>query len=72
MMLAARERGVGSVMVGLFDPQIISREFSLRAYVEPVALLLLGYPEKGFLSPDRHSTERKPIEETVLYELSSD
>ncbi len=72
MMLAARERGIGSVMVGLFDPHIICKEFSLPAYIEPVALLLLGYPQKGFLSPDRHATDRKPIEETVLYELYSD
>lgn len=68
MMLAARERNIGSVMVGLFDPRIIRTEFHIPEYIEPVALLLLGYPEKGFLSPERHSSERKPLSDTVLYE----
>jgi nitroreductase len=68
MMLAARERGIGSVLVGLFDPRIIAEEFGLPGYIEPTTLLFLGRPEKGFLSPDRHETERKPLEETVMYE----
>lgn len=68
MMLAARELGIGSVMVGLFDPQIIRKEFQIPEYIEPTALLILGYPEKGFLNPDRHSEERKPISQTVMYE----
>lgn len=45
MMLAAREIGIGSVMVGLFDPQIIRREFTIPEYIEPTALLILGYPK---------------------------
>ncbi len=68
IMLAARERGVGSVMVGLFDPHIIHEEFDLPEYIEPAALLLLGYPQEGFLSPERHETERKPLCDTVFYE----
>ncbi len=55
-------------MVGLFDPKIIRKEFNIPEYIEPTALLILGYPEKGFLSPDRHKTERKPLEDTVMYE----
>lgn len=69
MMLAARELNIGSVMVGLFDPLIVRNEFSIPDYIEPTALLLLGYPEKGFLSPDRHSTVRKPLTDTVMYEV---
>lgn len=72
IMLAARECGLGSVMVGLFDPDIIRNEFCVPVYLEPVALLLLGYPSNGFLSPWRHSTQRKPIEETVAYERFCD
>ncbi len=68
MMLAARELDIGSVMVGLFDPRIIREEFDLPEYIEPTALLILGYPEKGFLSPERHTTERKPLADTVMYE----
>jgi len=68
MMLAARELNIGSVMVGLFDPRIIRTEFDLPEYIEPCALLFFGYPEKGFLSLDRHNTDRKPLEDTVFYE----
>jgi nitroreductase len=68
MMLAARELGIGSVMVGLFDPRIVRKEFNIPEYIEPTALLILGYPVKGFLSPDRHKTERKPLEDTIMYE----
>lgn len=68
MMLAARELNIGSVMVGLFDPEIIRKEFNIPGSIEPTALLILGYPAKGFLSSDRHQTERKPLEDTVMYE----
>ena len=68
MMLAARELNIGSVMVGLFDPQIVRKEFNIPEYIEPTALLILGYPAKDFLSPDRHNTERKPLLDTVMYE----
>jgi nitroreductase len=68
MMLAARERNIGSVMVGFFDPHIVRREFQVPEDVEPTALLILGYPAQGFLSPERHATERKALRETVMYE----
>lgn len=68
MMLAARELEIGSVMVGLFDPAVIIKEFILPEYLEPTALLFLGYPDKGFLNPERHAEERKPLCETVWYE----
>lgn len=68
MMLAARELNIGSVMVGLFDPRIIRKEFNIPEYIEPTALLILGYPSKGFLSSKRHKTERKPLTDTVMYE----
>lgn len=72
MMLAARELNLGSVMVGLFDPAIIRKEFGIPEYIEPTALLLLGYPSDGFLSPDRHSRGRKAISETVMFEQWKD
>ncbi|UNC93017.1 nitroreductase family protein [Candidatus Contubernalis alkaliaceticus] len=72
MMLAARELNIGSVMVGLFDPKIIRKGFNIPEYIEPTILIFLGYPDKGFLSPDRHTTERKPLEKTVMYEKYSE
>lgn len=68
IMLAARELEIGSVMVGLFDPAVIRREFCLPEYIEPTALLMLGYPSNGFLSPERYHTERKPLQDTVMFE----
>ena len=68
MMLAAREVGIGSVMVGLFDPRIIRLEFDIPDYIQPTALLIMGYPCNGFLDPDRHQTDRKPIASTVMWE----
>jgi nitroreductase len=68
MMLAAREKGIGSVMVGLFDPWIIRNEFDLPDYIQPTALLILGYPKESFLDANRHQTQRKPINETVMME----
>jgi nitroreductase len=68
IMLAARERDIGSVMVGLFDPGIIRAGFDIPDYIVPTALLLLGYPADGFLSPERHEKTRKPLSETVMYE----
>lgn len=68
MMLTARELNIGSVMVGLFDPHIIRKEFGMPEYIEPAALLILGYPDKGFLSPKRHEAERKPLNDTIMYE----
>lgn len=71
MMLAAREKGIGSVMVGLFDPAIIRTEFEIPEYIVPTALLIMGYPEE-FLSPERHSEDRKPLDETVMFECYSE
>lgn len=68
IMLAAREVGLGSVMIGLFDPAVVREGFGIPNVIEPTALMLLGYPKGGFLSPERHDTERKPLEETVCYE----
>lgn len=72
MMLAAREMGIGSVVVGLFDPRIIKKEFVIPDYIEPTALLILGYPKNGFLDGNRHITERKALSETTMIEEYSE
>ena len=70
MMLAARELEIGSVMVGLFDPELVRKGFDIPAYMEPTALLILGYPKGGFSSSERHDhdKERKPLADIVMYE----
>ena len=68
MMLAAREKEIGSVMIGLFDPRIIRKEFNIPEYIQPTALLILGYPKECFSDPERHISQRKPLYETVMME----
>ena len=47
MMLAARELGIGSVMVGLFDPAIIRNEFELPEYIAVSYTHLDVYKRQG-------------------------
>lgn len=68
MMLEAEDRGVGSLWVCNFKPDVLQREFSLPANIVPYNLLALGYPADEAKSPDRHRTQRKPIGETVFFE----
>ncbi len=68
MMLQATELGVDSLWICMFRPEVVKAEFGLPEGVEPVNILLLGYGEGEVPSADRHSTMRKPLEETVVVE----
>lgn len=67
MMLAATDLGVGTTWVMSFDPEAMRREFNIPERVEPVALLVMGYPADD-CEPryDMHCNYR-PIEEVVKY-----
>ena len=67
MMLAAQNAGIGSCWVMHFDPAAMREEFAIPPHVEPVALLLLGYPAEDAKPLDLHHQYR-PLEETVLYD----
>jgi nitroreductase len=67
MMLAAHNIGVGSCWVMHFDPQAMRENFNIPEEVEPVALLVMGYPAEDAVAHPFHNTFR-PIEETVTYE----
>ena len=67
MMLAAQNEGVGSCWVMHFDPAAMREEFAIPAHLEPVALLLLGYPSDEAKPLDMHYQYR-PLDETVLYD----
>ena len=62
MMLAAAERGVDSVWICKFDPAVIRREFEIPETWDIVNLLALGYRSAPPKSPDRHETDRAPVE----------
>ena len=68
MMLKATELGLGTVWICYFDPQILRDEFKIPQNLEPVNILAIGYAAGEPKSPDRHQTERKPLNETVFYE----
>ena len=68
MMLQAEELGLGSVWVCSFDTKILREEFKIPPHIEPVNILIIGYPAGNASSENRHDKTRKRIEETVFYE----
>ncbi len=66
MMLEAQNIGVGCCWVMHFNPSAIKEEFNIPENIEPVALLVMGYPNEDYAPLDMHFKTR-PIEETVYY-----
>jgi nitroreductase len=69
MMLQATELGLGTVWVCYFNPELIRADFNLPDNLEPVNILVIGYPDGDPQSPDRHDKTRLPIESIVAYEM---
>lgn len=67
MMLAAHDIGVGCCWVMHFDPIAMKNTFNIPDNIEPVALLVLGYPTEDSKPKDMHSKFRR-IEEVVFYD----
>ena len=67
MMLAAQNEGVGSCWVMHFNPEAIRTTFNIPENIEPVALLVMGYPSEDAKPLDMHSTYRD-MTETVVYD----
>lgn len=70
MMLAATEQGLGSVWICYFKPDVIKQEFNLPDHLEPINILAVGYADEVAAPPDRHQTERIPLD--TLAEFISD
>lgn len=71
MMMEATDLGLGSVWVCYFKPDVLKKEFSIPAGLEPINILVIGYADtenEPALSPDRHNRMRKPLSSTVSYE----
>lgn len=64
MMLAAREKGLGSCWVGAFAPSKMAQALALPANHQVVALLPLGYPADDATPSEMHA-KRKTKEELV-------
>ena len=67
MMLAAHNAGVGCCWVMHFDPGAMRETFRIPETVQPVALLMLGYPTQDAKPLPLHFRSR-PLEEVVVYD----
>lgn len=66
MMLEATTLGVGTTWVMYFIPEAVREEFAIPDNIEPVALLVMGYPVPDAKPFPGHS-EFKRIEDVVSY-----
>lgn len=68
MMMAATERGLSSLWICHFNPDILREELELPNEWLPVNLLVLGYAADGVQAdPDRFETNRLPLTETCFF-----
>lgn len=68
MMMEATELGLGSVWICYFKPDVIRQEFQLPETLEPINILAIGYADGTPADPERHVTQRIPLDELVYYE----
>ena len=66
MMLSAHNEGIGMCWVMHFNPFSMRESFEIPENIEPVALLVMGYPAEDVVPNERHSTKR-PMSENVFY-----
>lgn len=64
--LAAADAGLGTCWICSFDAFRCAAILELPEQVEPMVLVPIGYPAES-KSPDRHDTERKPIDRIVTW-----
>jgi len=68
MTLMATSLGLGTCWVCSFNPADAVEVLDLPEYLEPIALLPIGYPA-AVADPLRHKTERKPLENIVTWDV---
>ena len=66
LMLGAWELGIGSCWVMSFDPAAMRESYQIPDELEPVALLVMGYPAEDSAPFPMHS-EFRPLEDLVTY-----
>lgn len=71
MMMEATSLGVGTTWVMHFNPEAVRVEFAIPDNIEPVAILVMGYPATD-AKPFPGHMEFRPLEDIVRYnEFSS-
>ncbi len=68
MILQATALGLQSVWICRFDPIKLREQFHIPENIEPVNILAIGYEAGEGKRADRHDTQRKPLDATVVYE----
>lgn len=66
-MLEAHNLGLGTVWVGLFDPELLREYFHIPSHYEILSLMPIGYPSSDAALGKMHN-EKYPIEHTVYYD----
>lgn len=67
MMYQAEELGVGSLIVGVYQEDLLRERFHIPEHYGIGCMLMLGYPTEDCQPhPELHAS-RKPMEETVFY-----
>lgn len=61
--LSAYEKGLGSVIMGIFDDAEVARILDIPAEREVIALIPMGYPAEEPVAP-----RRKPVEELLTFQ----
>lgn len=67
MMLAAWDLGAGSCWVMHFDPAAMRKTYHIPGELEPLALLVMGYPAEDAKPLDMHF-QTKPMEAVAVYD----
>lgn len=68
MVLEAEDLGLSTCWLTYFQPDVIRKEFNIPDNLEPVAIIAIGYASGEKASAERHSIDRKNIEEVTTYE----
>lgn len=67
MMLRAQDLGIGTCWVMHFNPSAMKETFNIPANIEPLALLVMGYPHPDAAPIDKHFQTKK-LEDIVLFD----
>lgn len=65
MMLEATNLGLGSIWVMYWDPESVKSEFGIPEQYEPIALLIVGYPDQT-VEPHKEHFLRKDIKDILF------
>ena len=67
IMLAAHNEGVGCCWVMHFDPEAIRKAYEIPHNIEPIALLVMGYPTEDAQPLEMHFKTRA-LDDVVFYD----